>query len=124
MSTNYICIVRAFQESKYVYIAVLNDDNTIWGNPDAEAILTTFESKYQEAHRRSYVGSMSACINWMFFNPSVVAVEDIEIIREWVPGKELQAATVSNISGSIKGILLDASKVAAVWDNGIKPKLI
>jgi hypothetical protein len=54
-------------------------EGTIYADKTPEETIKTIEGTYNNMHGRSYESSMSACIYYMFFNPRVVTVKDIDV---------------------------------------------
>jgi hypothetical protein len=109
----------------------LNDDGkTIAAWPTTEKALAFYEQGYARKHMQSYEGSMSACINWMQFQPSVVtlSLEEVRPLVDWKKDEKTgklcaQVQRVSGLSGGFDGITL-LSSAEAVWEAGAKPKLV
>ncbi len=117
----FIAIIKTTDD----LFVLLNQDRSVCGFRTVDAGLGSFEQKYESGHRRGYEASMSACINWMTMQPSIVTIEDPEEIRQWVDDADnLKSCSVSGIAGSFLGLKLDPTKAMPVWDGGVKPKLI
>ena len=88
-----------------------------------EPILHIFEKAYNEAHDRSYEGSMSACISYITAQPSVVELKDMDelltiVIRDY--DGCVKAARI----GSCIGALCDSELAKELWEKGKNPRLI
>jgi len=117
----YIALIRTAQG----YFVLLNQDRSVCGFTSIGAGLDSFERKYMEGHGRSYEGSMSACINHITLQPSIVSIESPDEIRQWAADPEkMKMCSVSNVSGDFVGLVLDSTKAASVWESGAKPRLI
>lgn len=79
-----------------------------------------FEDSYNRFHRRGYEASMSALINSITFQPSIVQTPLEEIEPYMI---EKRATTVRNVSGSMTIILLKP-EAEKLWAQGAKPNLI
>lgn len=116
--------IAMIKTSEAMYV-LLNRDHSVAGFHTAEEGLLSFENIYQRAHKRSYEASMSACINWMQMQPSIIAIQDPEVIRTWVDDSEnMQMQSVAGIAGHFLGLRLNTEKATPAWDMGAKPKLI
>ena len=117
----WVCLIKMHES--YGLMAVLGDDK-VWGvrgfASKADA-LGYFERGYDAAHRRSYESSMSACLNWLHFQASVVDLKDSEM-----PAlvSERAIKTGRHISGRMDFIPLIAEKAEPIWKAGAKPELI
>lgn len=79
------------------------------------------EEMYENKHRQSYVGSMSACVAYIQFQPSVVRLSPEDIIKA-IPKK--MAVMVSGENMGFTAVQLDPVEGALLWERGVKPKLI
>jgi len=109
--------------NKGVFILAQSEKgNAVQAFKRREEALGYFEDAYNDKHSSGYEGSMSACINWMFYQPSVVEVVGLEDIKT-IAAEEPRLFHLQNSSGSMTGI--DTREVAKeLWENGVKPKLI
>jgi hypothetical protein len=84
-----------------------------------------FEDSYNRAHSRSYEGSMSACINWMYLQPSIVMVDNLaDLITKFAePDGTVKLMDVGNNLCRVTGVNV-TNKAKKLWDEGIKPRLI
>jgi hypothetical protein len=116
----HVALIRTARD----YFVLLNHDRSICGFISIEAGRDSFEGMYMDSHRRSYEGSMSACINHITFQPAFISIESLDEIYRWVADPErMKVCSVSNVSGHFVGLLLDSTKAASVWERGAKPKL-
>lgn len=109
------------------YYVVVDDDNSIGTYKTAGEALGSFEDLYERNHARSFEGSMSACINWMSFQPAVVWFEDVEGIRRalfsGIRDEDIRVHSVRNVSGGFRGLLCGPG-VESIWTEAPKPALI
>jgi hypothetical protein len=115
----HCCIIKA----DIGLMMVRSQDVGVWNvqgfHSESEG-LRYFESSYNRNHGRSYEASMSALLNGITFQPSIVSLplEDIEPLFI-----EKRVTTVRNVSGSMNLVMLkpEADKL---WQQGKKPSLI
>lgn len=114
------CIIKT---EKTIGVLLVRDGDvfTIMGFEDVAEGLRYFETGYMDAHHRSFEGSMSACINNLSFQPSIVELTmgDIEAAAE----KGTKAVTVRSVAGSVTLLPLKVDAIA-LWETGTKPRLI
>jgi hypothetical protein len=105
------------------YVILANsDDRSIRGWHTLREAKAHFEDSYNTAHSRSYEGSMSACVNFMFFNYSIIET-DLEEIKGKIAAEDPGTLRISHISGRITGITT-RPEAKDFWDRGVKPSLI
>ncbi len=80
-----------------------------------------FEDAYARFHRRGHEASMSAAINNITFQPSIVAL-DIEEIKILIG--EMRVVNVRNCSGSMDLIPLKEEQAKSFWEAGAKPRMV
>ena len=129
MAMHYVCIIRLDGQEKYGLMACKTERNvadkdtfwTIHAFGTEAAGLAFFEDAYKRFHNRSYEGSMSACLNWMAYQPSIAhlalwemeqLVEEYTVVHAW------------HVSGGMHYIPLRAADAKVIWDKGCKPTLI
>jgi len=117
----YIALIHA--DNKY-YI-MTNREGTITAFETARKGLDFFENGYNMAHARGKEGSASACINNIFFRPSIVAMMDVDDIRNRLISNDgPHLVCLSNIAGVMNGLTTDTVKAKTEWENGVTPRLI
>lgn len=117
-----IALVKA--DGEY-YVLVNRGDNSVAGFRSIDAGLQFYEEKYERKHRSGYEQSMSACINYIFFQPAIVEFTGVEELREALGlGVDPTLCTLSHVSGFMSGIRADREKAAPIWDKAEKPILI
>lgn len=104
-----------------------NDDFSIAAFKTERDALNFFESTYHEAHGRSYERSMSACVNFITYNPIVLNV-NFEKLKELALTNEegkFTPVSLSNVSGFAKGIQLRACpELEEMIGRGVVPNLV
>ena len=94
-----------------------------WETP--RKALNYFERGYNECHWRNYEASMSACINFILFQPVVVSFSSLEDIKTKLGLSDtIRPHRISNISGSYVVLPLDKSLAEPIYEAGITPRLI
>jgi len=118
---NWIALVKT---AKGIFIVLDDSNEAILGFVDQADGLRYYEDAYHRAHGRSYEGSMSACINWMAYQPSIVELTDEEIsgLLERDEEGHTYACSLWHTSGGMTGVKCNDS-AEAVWERGAKPKL-
>jgi hypothetical protein len=119
MNKNWVCLINTH---KAIGLLMNMDDKVayIYGFKSKKEGLRYFEDAYNRNHDMSYEASMSACINHIFFQPSIVSLT-IEEIKAIGPQKLLR---LSHISGFMTILSLPRKAAKPIWDAGAKPKLI
>lgn len=114
-------------ESEGKYYVVVNDDNSVAAHKSVEEGLKSFEKLYNTNHARSYEGSMSACINWLFFRPAIVGFASLSALRKdlfaGIADEDIRVYSVRNVSGGFLGLLCGEG-ADKVWQTAAKPALI
>ena len=119
---SFVCIVET---SEMLGLMMSRDSQSkkylIQGFESLKDGLRYFEDGYNRNHSRSYEASMSDCINWIFFHPSIVSLDMEEIKALLTTDQAL--VTCRNVAGSMTLLALKP-EAKAVWDSGLKPQLI
>lgn len=121
----FVALIKALTDGKGTILLMTNEDWVVEAFPSKEKALTYFESTYEAAHRRGHIGSASACISYMFFQPSIVGVANIEDLKtRFVPDeKNVKLLVISGDTNSFYGI--DVTHLAGKsWEDGVKPQLV
>lgn len=121
MEKAFVSIVQA--DRKFYLVASKNEQDqwAVKGFKTLNEGLQYYEKGYEEFHNRSYESSMSACINWMMFQPAIVelSLEEMHVIVE----KPIHVVFLRNIAGHMNGIPL-LPEAETIWERGRKPELI
>jgi WD40 repeat protein len=99
-----------------------DDKGTIYAT-DKETAVDSIEGAYNAKHRQSYEGSMSACIHYMFFNPRVVTVKDLDEIKKHIASNHPGLCHLRHVSGFAYGITC-RPEAMQYWKKADQPKLI
>jgi hypothetical protein len=89
--------------------------------------LRYFEDAYDQKHRQSFEGSMSACIHAIFFRPAVVGFESLGDLGTIVQRDEdgaMHLVSMRNNAGSIWGIPCKRDDGRATWEKGAQPRIV
>lgn len=128
MPCTYFCIVNFTEDSEERYILLQDsDDRSICAWDSKADALDYWENGYKKAHARSYEGSMSACVNYIFFRPSIIEIDgepNSEALVHFGVTPNSDCIEISNISGRIMEVVLDPKLGKKLWENGTRPKLI
>ena len=116
----YIVLIES--EENY-YILVNSKDYSVLGFSTEKEGIEYFEKAYKSCHSRSYEGSMSACLNFLIFRPSIIKIEDLEDIRDNIAAEKPHKITLSHVSGSMD-VITTREKAKELWKSGKKPRLI
>lgn len=125
---NYISIIQmngagTLHRDRYGLLMTKTDEG-IWmihGFQTETDGIRYYEDGYNKAHAISYEGSMSACINYMFFRPSIVNMS-LEAIESMVD--EQVVHTMRNVAGTCHFLPLIHAVADVRWNAGTKPRLI
>ena len=115
----FACLIKTLEG--FYWLA--DKDGEQWavrGFTSKEQGLRYFESAYEAAHDRGYEASMSATINWIQFQPSIVGFERR---TQMLPFYEGRPCTLSSVAGRLN-VLTGKGKLQKLWDKGAKPKLV
>ena len=115
------CIVQA--ENKYGLLATPPKRGGNWTISGFESVkqgLAYWEAQYKQFHLRSYEASMSACIFFISFQPSIVKLTLTEITA-LIEDKVIQNWWM--VAGGVDVIPLKQT-AKTVWKAGQKPTLI
>lgn len=114
----YVCLIKT---SKHLGLLMTRPDPnnqnvvSIHGFKTETEGIRYFESGYNAAH-----GWVSACLNNIFFQPSILQLA-IDSIKGHLPPQP-QTVVVSNVSGRMT--LLPLVNAEELWESGVKPQLI
>jgi len=100
-------------QTKQVFI-MANDDGTVRGFTDERQARNCWRRSYDAAHARSYEGSMSACIHFMFFQPRIVRFKDLQDIKDRIASDPPRLVQLSHNSGFMKAITC-RKEAYAIW---------
>lgn len=115
----YIALILAEEK---VYILANKDFNVVCFKSLKKAI-SYFEDCYNSNHSRGFEASMSACLNYITFQPSIINVDNIEDIKNNVAAEEARNVELYHVSGFVNGITT-REKAIDLWNSGRKPSLI
>jgi hypothetical protein len=99
------------------------EPHTVAGWESVEDGIQEYEDNYNRNHIRGYEASMSACINFMFMQPSIIWIDSDEGLHAIV-GPEPELQHCSHVSGGFLGLVTLEEVSAPMWGKGAKPRLI
>lgn len=118
-------------EKIYISIIKSNDNYYIKLNRSSavEAFKTEtegvrfFEDGYNRHIQSGAEGAASACLNNMFFSPSIVCVEGLKEIKKIV-GDHPKPYSLSHVSGYMVALMIPDINIGEdYWNKGVKPRL-
>ena len=115
----YLALMKA--DGKYYIYA--NKPGVVSAFVSEREALNFFENAYRRGHNRSFEGSMSACMNWMSFQPSVVSLNSDEEFYNLFGGKQARFVEIRNVAGGFCGAIPEMD-LTEMFENGTKPSLI
>lgn len=116
--------IALFKSDNNLYIAAGSQPpNAIIAFETIEKGLDYFEDGYNRFHNRGYESSMSACVNFIQFTPSIVEFKDLEEIKNNIAAEEPRLVVVSSISGRMTGITTKKEAIS-YYEKGAVPSLI
>lgn len=123
----YVCIIQHGNPQEYLLMA---EGSQVVAWQDLETGLEYFEAGYRHAHERSHQSSMSACIHWLCFHPSIVVMHDLEDIKDRIIGEPdpkeggYPRVKVFSVAGIMEGFKCQGKDAAKLWEQGVKPSLM
>jgi len=117
----YIVLMKT---SDHIAVLANREDGSIAAKQHSHEWMQQFEDQYNRNHLRSYEGSMSACINAIMMQPSIVQVDGIEDIKQRIlDEKTAQLKSFWGTAGGFTGITSE-TELGDIWSSGAKPRLI
>jgi hypothetical protein len=119
----YAAIIKAGGD---FYLMCDSESKSITGWKSLEEALESFEGVYDEFHKRNYESSMSATLNWLFYQPSIIPLieKDIPTLFTSEELTNIKMTTLRNVSGRMSGVKLTKESSINMWETGTKPKLL
>lgn len=128
-NVNWCVLVKINLKGKDEYFLEMirsEEDRKKWevlGFKSEQQGMDYYQKGYDKKHLGSYESSMSACVHFLFFHPSIIRVaEGIKGLQKLV-GKNPGLKNYSHISGFYTGIPIDEKIAVTLWDRGRKPSL-
>ena len=117
----------SFKAKDKVYL-LIGENNVVQAFKSVQKASDYFESSYMKCHNRGYESSMSACLNYITFNPAIHPWEHEDLSKLVDMGvinpETFSSYTIRNISGQITGALCTGENASSWHDSGITPNLI
>ena len=112
-------------EGVFLMTAKDGDTYNVLGFDSVQKGLDFFTNGYNRFHDRGYEASMSACVNFISFQPKVVGFEDFDaLMDELVDKSSLTLVRIGNIAGSYEVIPCKPEAVRVYEERGVTPQLI
>lgn len=117
----------------FLYVAFIKADDECYVMVDDDGVMCValhidtakgwFEDAYRRDHVRGYEAAMSATINWLQFQPSIVRTTG-DVLQELIdfPTQSLRLRSVSGSMTVLK--FTDQNRAQELFDAGEKPALI
>ena len=117
----YLALIRA--SDKYYVLA--EKQGVISAFTTLDNGLKYFENSYNRAHDRGYESSMSACMNFMAYSPSIVMIESEEkFLSLFDNQKTAQFVHMSYIAGHMDCAIINQEIGESLFNSGRVPSLI
>jgi hypothetical protein len=117
--TFYVGFIR-FQEE---YWLLTGRNGIIAADPDIDVAMDWFEGAYQSGMKRGYEAAMSAAINWLTLQPSIVQLTGTTVTE--LINFPASKYTIGGIAGRVTALKFDDQvRAKELFDAGIKPALI
>ena len=124
-SKSYVAVMH---NSGGYYLMLNRDDNnilTIRGWLKLSDALAWFTNAYNSNHDRGYESSMSACMNYIEFQPKILGFNGLQdMIDKLKLSKGSRVSSISSVSGSYTVLVLDPVLAEPLYNNGSSPELI
>ena len=122
-NVNNIMYIAIIKSGEKFFVMANRDDNSIAVFESVGDGLRSFEDAYNRNHRRGFEASMSACINYIQFQPSIVKVEGLEDVKKRICPDQPRLARLNSIAG-IMTVITTREGIEEIWEKGRKPQLI
>lgn len=117
-----VCIFKTGDGEKAKYFLLLTEEESgvfIHGFKTVEDGVKKFENKFGSFASRGFESEMSALINLMTFQPSIVEIGPVEELVKYLDA-DRQPHQVSNISGGFLGAKM-LPTAEELWAKGTRP---
>jgi len=116
----YIYLINT--QGKIYIMARPDPPHTVIGFENKKDGLDYFEISYQSSHTKGYEKSMSATLHYVFFNPRLVDVKNLDEIKE-MAATPAELYHLRHVSGNMIGILCN-EKAQKYYEDGTPPALV
>jgi hypothetical protein len=113
---------KAVKGQEHIVLLMGNEGGSVRAFAHEVDAVRYFEDAYNYAHVRGYEPSMSACINWLFIQPSIVTFKTQAELKKLVE-RPVISVTFNCVAGGGEGLMVKRS-AWKLWDKGVKPRLI
>jgi hypothetical protein len=107
---------------KDVYI-MATDDGVVQGFVTDKDAKDYFLHSYESGYSRSYVGSMSACIHFLQYQPRVVGFKDLDDIKQRIASDPPRLVSLWGEAGGMKAVTC-RPEAYDIWDKAESVPLI
>lgn len=114
----------AMFQAERAHLLMTSHDGSIEAFATEQEAMDFFTKGYNRSHQRSYQGSMSACIHYIFFQPVIVRFDSDTALKAALEGPPYSLVTAHNIAGSMCGFQLKEEAVTLLKTQGTSVKLI
>lgn len=114
---------RVIVEVDKKFILMTDKDGVVSGFESERQGCESFERAYDRGHSRGYEGSMSACLHFVFYQPSIVYFANTEAVKK-ILKEPIVLISSWSAAGSMYGLQCKVKETKAIWNKGTKPKLI
>mgnify|MGYP006919316780 CR=1 FL=1 len=108
-------------------VAHEGDDGTVCvsGSETLEDAQKNWSEPYNRNHMRSYEGSMSACVHFIMFQPTIHKLRDMDELNELVVNVDGMAEPISLscVAGRVMAFP-GTAKALEAWNSGVSAELI
>ena len=108
-----------------IFLVCNGGDASVQADESEAALVRMWESMYHQAHGRGFERSMSACVHFLFFQPSVIQFEDTDDLLSFIENEDgkVMPYSLSSVAGSLSGFKCTEAGEAR-WESGTKPTLL
>ena len=125
MSEKAFVAVLKTSEGYFLILNKKGDELTILGWQSLKEAIDYFEDGYDNNHRRGHEASMSACINYIQFQPRILSFDTLQELSDKLQIKGGKIGTrINSISGSYNVLKLKDELIEPLYDEAVSPKLI
>jgi len=118
----HVSLLKTRNDGKEQIWLLANEDGSVCGFNSAPEGANYYEDVYRRNHSRGFEASMSACLNFIAFEPSIVSLP-MEELKELVK-MPCTLHKLSHVSGFVSAIPTIKTKSLKYWKKGYHPRLI
>ena len=106
------------------YYLLGDNDGCVSAFKTQKEALDYFEIPYHRAHGISNEKSMSAVLNYISYQPSVVEMVDDETLKDYFESEKVKYVSIRGISGGFVGAVIRQDYGKEMFEKGTKPSLV